>query len=282
MFVCFGLHNTQRMSVRGRRATQFSLTMLADAALHSILTFAIILFLTRLLGNKQLSQLTFVDYVTGITLGDLAGLVADAQEDRILKNLIILIIFAVLTGLLGWLQLRHRLLNKVVTGEPTVVIHNGKILEKNLGTMRYSIDDLTAMLRLKDIFDTSEVEFAIMETNGQISVLKKASKKAATREDLSIPSQYEGIESELVIDGQIIYQNLLQNHLDGKWLMQKLAEQGVQHLSDVVFAGLNANGELYIDLRDDHMPTMTDISDWITKKKRPATQKQKDREEEKK
>jgi len=142
-----------------------------------------------------------------------------------------------------------------------VVIHNGKILEDNMRKMRYNMDELLMQLREKDVFDIGDVEFAILEPDGSLSVALKSQQKPVTRSDLNLQSNYEGISTELVVDGEVIHQNLKQVGLDEKWLLNELQKQGVKDIGEVKLAALSSKGDLFVDLTKDDLSTPLDISD---------------------
>lgn len=229
--------------------------------LQTVLAFFAVLIVTRLLEKEQLSQLTFYEYVTGITLGSLAaGLAIDTLVSPWVV-LVSLIVFAGLTYLMGYVSLKSRVARKLLEGEPTIVVQNGKIMEKNMGRLRYNVDDLLLQLREKGVFNIGDVEFAVLEPNGQLSVLLKAHKKPVTREDLQIPCQYEGMSSEMIVDGEVIYQNLRQNNLDEAWLIGELQKQGINSPEQVILAVLDSQGNLYVDKKKDALTHNTVIQD---------------------
>lgn len=231
--------------------------------IKTALAFFAILVYARILGKQQVGQLTYYDYITGITLGSIAATMAIAPNQVTSLHLWALTLFAGLAYFQGVVTERSRPLRKVIEGEPAVVIHNGKVLEKNMKAMRYNMENLMEQLREKGVFNISDVEFAILETNGGLSVLPKASRQPVTREDMQIPVDYEGIPTELVVDGRIIYDNLKQLGLDEHWLIGELKKQGYQSASEIVYASLDSKGNLYIDKKQDDLDqgTKTDISD---------------------
>lgn len=233
-----------------------------EVFLQTLLAFAAILFYTRILGKEQVGQLTYFEYVTGITFGSIAAVLAtDIGTQRSVLHFSGLTFFAALTFVVEYISLKSRLARKVLSGEPTILVHNGKILEDNFRKMRYNIDELNMQLRGKGIFNLQDVEYAILEPNGMLSVLPKSQKRNVTPEDLKIPTSYEGLQTELVVDGEIIFQNLRQLNLDENWLFKKLADYGVRDINDVSFAALDTKGQLYVDLKKDDLTTPVDISD---------------------
>lgn len=232
-----------------------------QVVLRTILAFFTILFISRILEKDQLRELTFYEYVTGITIGSLAAGLAILIGTSPWAILLALFIFGALTYLLGFVSLKSRAARKLLEGEPTIVVQNGKIMEKNMGRIRYNLDDLLAQLREKGVFNISDVEFAVLEPHGKLSVLLKSQKQSVTREDLQVPGKYAGISSELIMDGEIIYQNLQQNNLDEAWLINELRKQEIHSPQEVTLASLDTQGNLYVDKKDDQLSHNTQVSD---------------------
>lgn len=232
-----------------------------EGLLKGIFTFLSILVYARILNKEQLSQLTFYDYITGITLGSIAGSMALDTQGRFWHHFSVLTVFTVLTYLAGYVTEKSRPLRKLIEGEPTVVVHNGKILEHNMSKLRYNLDNLMSQLREKSVFNISDVEFAILEPNGGLSVLLKSQKRPVQPADLGIATRYEGVPSELIVDGRIIYENLKQNKLDEQWLIAELKKRGYNSAKEIVYASLDTDGNLYIDDRRDKTEFFTDVSD---------------------
>lgn len=233
-----------------------------EVFLQTILAFAAIFIYTRILGKQQIGQLTFFEYINGITFGSIAAVLAtDINPKSTGLHFLGLTLFAFLTWAAGYIALVSRPARKLISGEPTVVVHNGKILEGNMKKMRYNLDELAMQLRQKNVFDIADVEYAILEPDGDLSVLLKSQKRPLTPADLRLPTQYEGIPTELVMDGEVLFQNLKQNNLDEKWLIQQLQSQGVQDLSQVDYAVLRSDGSLYVNLKQDNLVNPVDITD---------------------
>lgn len=234
-----------------------------NVAIRTISAFIVILVVTRLLEKEQLGQLTFYEYITGITIGSLAADMAIYSMVSPLLIMMSLLVFSALTWLSGWISLKSRVARKLLEGEPTIVMQNGKIMEENMSRIRYNVDDLLVQLRNKDVFNPADVEFAILEPHGQLSVLLKSSKKPVTREDMQVPTQYEGICSELIMDGEIIYQNLQQNSLDEAWLINELKKQGINSPENIMLASLDTSGNLFVDRKHDNLHVEVRVQDTI-------------------
>lgn len=218
--------------------------------LRAILTFIGLLILTLLMGRKQLSQITFFDYTVGITIGSIAAVIAVDASVPVLNGAIALGVWAIMPVLLGFISLKSILFRRLVDGEPRIIIQNGVILNKSMHREKYNMGDLLMQLRDKGVFDISQVDFAILEPNGKLSVLKKPPFQTPTQKDMQIPSEYKGLMLELIIDSQVIPQSLNALGKDLSWLQEQLRGKNVTDIKDVVFAGWPSGGPLYISLRN--------------------------------
>jgi uncharacterized membrane protein YcaP (DUF421 family) len=233
----------------------------ANVLIRTVLAFVTLFVVARLLGKQQLSQLTFYEYITGITMGDIAASIAIDAGRSPLYYMLALVAFAILTLGTGVITEKSRPLRKLIEGEPVVLVHNGKILEHNMAKSGYNMENLMMQLRERDAFDIREVEFAIAETDGYLTVLKKSQNRPVTPADLGVDTKYEGIPSEIIVDGQVIHQNLKQNHLDEAWLIARLQSMGYNSPQEIPYASLDSEGNLYVDDKRDRLDPMTDISD---------------------
>ena len=234
--------------------------------LQTLVSFVVLLFLTRLLGKQQVSQLTFYEYLNGITFGSIAANVATDDLANAPDHLIGLVSYGLLTLAVSRMALKNRKFRKMVAGEPVVVIQDGNILEDNLREMNMNLDELTMLLRAENIFDYKELELAIIEQSGALSVLKKPAYQGVTRKDLHIREKSKGLAVEVIIDGQIIYENLRAMDLDGRWLVEQLRQRKIANASQVCLATVNKQQKLQIDLFDDVIPGMMDLSEEDTPK----------------
>jgi len=225
--------------------------------------FVGVLVITRAVGKSQVGQLTVADFINAIVLGSIAAAMVTDLKENVGYYIFGLLLFGLLTLLAEYTALKYRPARKLLEGEPTIVIHNGKILEENMKKLLYNMDDLMMQLRLKNAFNIGDVEYAIAEPNGDLSVLLKSHKQPLTPGDMQIPTKYQGVPSELIVDGVVIQQNLKQNNLTEDWLFGELEKQGVKSLQDVMYASLDSDGNLYVDKRQDTMDHVTDITDQL-------------------
>lgn len=216
------------------------------------ISFAVILFLTRILGKKQMSHLTFFNYITGITIGSIAANMILESNTYFINGIVSLLWWFLLTFLIGFISLKSPKLRIILDGEPTIVIKKGEIIEKSLYSMRLNMDDLSMMLRNKDIFSIKDVDYAILEPDGKLSVLKKQDQQSVTKKDMQIitisPTYFP---TELVVDGKLIKRNLQELNLTEKWLNTHLKNSGVNSIKEIFYAELQSDGTIYIKKKSD-------------------------------
>ncbi|NFK77060.1 DUF421 domain-containing protein [Clostridium botulinum] len=229
---------------------------------RAIIGFFTLLIFARMLGKQQISQLTFFDYVLGITIGSTASTLSTDLESTAWSHWIGLLTWCGIGFLLQWITLNWRYAAKYIEGEPTIVIMDGKIMEDTLRKMKYTVADVLEQLRGKDIFDLSKVEFAILESDGQLSVLKKPEEEPLTAKDLNIFKSKTGISRELIYDGKIVEDNLREINRDKEWLKAELKKRNIKDSSDVFLATINENNQIYIDTYKDHLKRIIDIGDY--------------------
>lgn len=223
-----------------------------DITIRAIFAYLALFVLTRLMGKREISQLTFFDYVVGIIIGTVTGSMAVDTTKSPWAILPAVIVFATFQIISSYLSLKSDKFRKFVDGTPTVLIENGNIIEKNLNKARINSDELLSKLREKKAFALADVEFAILETDGKISVMKKPDKETVTPSDLGITTSYTGIGSLIIQEGEIKGEKLREAGLTRSWVLSKLAEKGIIDLSKVMFAQVDATGNLYVDLYDEN------------------------------
>ena len=215
---------------------------------RSALAFCALLILTRLLGKKQLSHLTFFNYITGITIGNIAAQFSSDKSIKIIEGLVSLIMWTLLTILVEFISLKSGSIRTLLSGEPSIVIKKGKIQPKVMSKMRLSLDHLMTMLRNNNVFSLKEVDYAIIETDGKLSVLKKQAHQTVTRQDMKIPeTKALHIPTEIIVEGKIIKRNLLEYNLSYQWVYQELKKAGVNSVKEILYAEIQSDGQLFFD-----------------------------------
>ncbi|SOC23177.1 uncharacterized membrane protein YcaP [Ureibacillus xyleni] len=223
-----------------------------EMIIRTTIAFTAILILARIIGKKQVSQFTFFHYATGITFGSIAAEISSKADGAYWDGVTGLVWWSFLTLLVSFITLRSKKLRVLLDDKPMILIKNGVIMDNALKKSRLHVDELGMLLREQNIFSLDEVHYAIFETNGQLSVLKKPAHNSATRQDVkadvSIPPY---VPTEIISNGKIISENLNEIGLTEEWVMNKLRKKKVQNLEDVYYAQVLENGSIYISLRND-------------------------------
>ena len=217
-----------------------------QASVHSLISVIVLFIFTRLAGKKQISQLSFFHYVIGISIGSIAAAYAVDMDIELPEFLTSVIIYGLFPLILSQISLKSYKGRKILNGSPTILIQNGKIIENNLRKTRINIDELLEECRLKNAFNLSEVEFAVLETNGQVSVQMKPPNLPITPQDIEIKTEYKGLCANVIVDGRVLSENLDIINKDKKWLKSQLEKQSITDLSDILLAFVDNCGKLYI------------------------------------
>lgn len=223
-----------------------------EIAVRSFVTFVGIFFVIKLLGKKQLSEMSFFEYIVGITIGAIAGSLSLNRNIPIMYGVVSLSIWIFIPFLLDYLSLKSKRIRDFVEGKETIVVKDGKILEDNLKKEHYSIENLLNQLRKKEIFRVADVEFAVLETDGDLSVLLKKDKQPVTVEDLNLPLGNEKEPQTVIMDGEIVDESLKNSGLNRQWLKTELEKKGVA-IENVFLGQVDALGQLTIDVYDDKL-----------------------------
>ena len=224
---------------------------LGTIIVRSVIAFIVLIIMTRIMGKKQLSQLTFFDYCVGITIGSIAAATSYDTDISLSEGIVALLVWGIIPIILSFVDLKLMFFSKVADGRPTLVIRNGVILEKNLKKSLMKAEELLMLLREKNVFDISDVELAILETNGKLSVMLKPEEQPLTPSTMGVSMKQANSPAILIVDGEVLTANLEDNNLDQEWLKKELKTYGVDRFEDVFLAQLDTKGRLYIDLYKD-------------------------------
>lgn len=202
-----------------------------------IIGFFALLIATKILGKTQISQLTPFDFISAIVLGELVGNSIYDEKVRIWSILLALVVWTLLIYTVEMLTQKFRGLRRTFEGSPSIIINKGRIDREQLKSNHLDIDQLQQMLRSqKDIFSIREVEYMILEPNGEISVLKKPKYGSPTIEDLSLKQKAVYLPVSVISDGQVIKDNLREAGYDEGWLMKQLQKKNIDRFEDVLYA----------------------------------------------
>lgn len=212
-------------------------------ALSSLITLFLV---TKMLGKKQVSQLSLFDYVIGISIGNFAAEMTINLESNEINGILAVVIFGLVAYLVSYLTMKSIKLRRFFMGTPTILIQDGKILIDNLRKVKFDINDMLEEVRSNGYFDLSQVEYAIMEVNGSLSILPKSDYRPLTPKHMNIKVNKESICSNVIIDSKIMPKNLKNMGKDKKWLLNQLKIKGYSDISKILLATLDINEKLTI------------------------------------
>lgn len=219
-------------------------------AMRGIAAYLLSILLTRLMGRKLISSMTFFDFILAVSLGSIVANLAMGATNNGITAGTSLICLSILVIITDYLHIKSMRLSKLVNSEPVTVVDNGSIVEDNLRRIRLTINELNMKLREKNIFSLADVEFAILETDGELSVLPKAGKAPLTASQANIKTTDPGLMKDIVIDGKVMEENLLTAGLDTAWLMSQLGTKGFNSPEEVFYAGVDNLKNLYVSAKN--------------------------------
>lgn len=220
--------------------------------IRSLVFILVLMIMTRLLGKKQLSEISFFEYVSGITIGSIAAEVITGLDSKIGHGILAILIFSVVTLLVDLLSLKSKKFRDLIEGTGTIFIKDGKIMEDNLKKEKYSISEVESLLRQKSVFNMADVEFAILEPKGDLSILLKKENRPLTAKDMNLKGANDKVPQTIIMDGSILNDAMAAAGKERNWLHTELDKLGVT-LENVFMAQVDSYGELKIDVYDDQM-----------------------------
>lgn len=200
--------------------------------LTALLSVASLLIITKIMGHKQVAQLDFFDYVSGITIGSIGAELATELEQPF-KPLIALAVYCGVSLILNLLAHRLPRTRKYINGTPTILFNNGKLYRPNLKKAKVDLSEFMLLCREQGYFDLDEIQTAIFEHNGKLSILPKAANRPATPEDLNITAQATHIGVEVIMDGRIMGENLSRMGRNEKWMEKQIKSQGFKDVKEI-------------------------------------------------
>ena len=212
---------------------------------RAIVLYLIVLIVMRLMGKRQIGELQPFELAISIMIADLASVPMTELGIPLTNGIIPILGLLVMDLLISFLNMKSINFRKIVCGKPSILIYRGKIDEKQLRKERFTINELQERLRGDDIFDIADVEYAILETNGEISVITKPEKKNITIEDMKIEADYTGIPYDLVVEGKVMHENLKAIGKDEKWLDNELKKFKTKS-NNVLIATINGKQEIFL------------------------------------
>jgi len=218
--------------------------------LRSISLLIVLFFFTKWLGKKQISQLNIFEYITGIVLGGIVALHSIDLKSNFIYGLIAMLIWFLIPLFVDYISLKSKTFREFTQGKSAVFIQNGKVMEDNLKKEGFTSEDLLEQLRSKDIFQLADVEFALMEPSGTLSVLPKKENQPLTAKDLGIKVAPVKETQTIIMDGKVLLEPLANASLNPGWLETELEKINVA-IENVFLGQVDSDGQLTVDLYDD-------------------------------
>lgn len=222
---------------------QINFGELLQVTYRSLMSLAALFLVTKMLGKKQVSQLSLFDYVIGISIGNFAAEMTINLESNTPNGILAVFIFGIIAYLISVLTMKSMGLRRFFMSTPTILIEKGEILIDGLRKVKFDINDLLEVCRIKGYFDISEIEYALMEANGELSFLPKEKYRNPVLGDLNISSPQQGLYANVIIDGKIMENNLKNIGKNVSWLESQL--QGAD-LSNILLATIDNQDKIKI------------------------------------
>ena len=216
---------------------------LTKVILTSLLSAAMLFLIAKILGHKQVAQLDFFDYITGITIGSIAAELATELE-KPLKPLTAMVVYGIIAYLLSVISSKLPRTRKYINGTPTIIMNNGKLYRANMKKAKLELSEFMMMCRQLGYFDLNEIQTAVFEYNGRLSVLPVSDKRPIQPADMHLSPAPASICAEIIMDGRILGENLRRMGLDDKWLSKQLADQGFKTAGDIFLGVCDRNHQL--------------------------------------
>ncbi len=218
---------------------------LIKVCLASTLSAVALFIIAKIIGHKQMSQLDFFDYITGITIGSIAAEMATELE-KPLQPLVAMVVYGIITFVLAVTTSKLPRLRKYINGSPTIILSGGKLYRKNLKKAKLDLSEFMVLCRQEGYFNLSDIELAVFEYNGRLTVLPKSDKRPLTANDINLPLKNEHISTEVIMDGRVLEENLKRMNLDIAWLESQLKVQGYKNTEAVFLALCDENKQLTV------------------------------------
>jgi len=214
--------------------------------LRTLILYLLVVLVMRAMGKRQIGELEPFELVIAVMIAELATIPMADAGIPLINGIIPILVLLVIQLTLSSLSLKSVTARKIISGVPSIIIKNGQLVEEELYRLRYNLHEVLEQLRIKGYPNISDIEFAILETSGQLSVIPKSQKRAVTPEDLKISTPYEGIPLALIVDGYLQKERLAETKLTLQWLEAEIKKQGFNSIKEIFLASIDSNGNLYL------------------------------------
>jgi uncharacterized membrane protein YcaP (DUF421 family) len=219
--------------------------------LRILVLYVYVMIALRVMGKREIGQLSVFDFVVSVMIAELSTLPMEETSVPLWRSLFAIAALVGLQLIVAWISMKSHGFRHLVEGEPSVLIEHGQIRDKEMRKSRYTMHDLLMELRQKGYASVNDVEFAILETSGKLSVFPKPEKRPVTPEDLRLAVNHAHIAMPLIVDGQPVKKTLRILKKDENWLRQELGRRGYHGFDEVFYAGIDESGTLFVDPVDE-------------------------------
>lgn len=224
----------------------FIMSDFLNICFRTILVLIILFFITKMMGKKQISELNFFDYVVGITIGSIAADISLDIEKNMIAGIAALFIYGFISYIISFVSIKSILARRFFIGVPTVLVEKGKIIESGLKKSKIDVNDLLMEARENGYFNLDEIDYALMEVNGNISFLPKEKEKPVTKRDMKIKCSNEGLTVNAIIDSKYMVNNMKAINKDKEWLDHELKVNGYDNYDNILLATIDNNYKVTI------------------------------------
>ena len=214
--------------------------------IRTFILYLLVVLIIRIMGKHQIGQLQPFELVITIMISELAAVPMQDTDIPLLNGIIPILTLLLIQISLSLLSLKSNTARKIICGGPSILIENGHIVQNELTRLRYSLNDLLEQLRIKNFPNIADVEYAILETSGKLSIIPKSQKRPVNPEDLNLNIPYEGLSTALIIDGSLEQKNLQRLNLSEDWLRNELQKFQLTQWNEVFLASLDSSGRLFL------------------------------------
>lgn len=218
--------------------------------LRTFIIYLMVIIVLRLMGKREIGQLQTFELVVILMISDLAAIPSEDVGIPLLRGVIPILVLLLTNITIAFISLKSEKARVLINGVSAVIVQRGKILEAEMKKNCYNLNDLLEELRMKNVPNIADVEFAILENNGQLSVFPKSQKRPVTPEDLKINTSFEGLPHVLIMDGKLHESTLQETNKDLTWLKSQLRKHGINRIEDVLLASLDSSGTLYLQAKE--------------------------------
>jgi uncharacterized membrane protein YcaP (DUF421 family) len=206
----------------------------------------------RVMGKREIGKTSIFDLIVSIMIAELAVISIDNTDEPMIESILPIVLLSITQIVISFVSLKSQTIREIVDGKPSILIENGKIKENEMAKQRYNLDDLLLQLRENKIHSVSQVEFAVLEPTGKLTIFPKEEEGCITRKDVGLPVQESFYMPKILVkDGQIQEKALKEMSQNKFWLKAELKKRtGYSHIKEISFCSIDPDGEWYIDIKD--------------------------------